>query len=261
MALWNYAKSTQTETQHIDHEPASLPSRVDGEEENCNQTFIEPILSWKAHGGRWIADAKFLPKKDVMTTTPTRLLTAANDGCVCLWDLTTVSARTGVPKLLSTTGKKFHTGGIFSMDVSIASSGRGDNYVCTGSKDKTVTVTKVNSVISRGNNCQPDFVSDYHRGKVGCVHMQQNQGDVDKGGGNSSLVASASDDGSVALHDFRMDGRGGGEGGVANKVAAVKNDAHVRPHSVTWHPTHQHDLVTGVFINFICFDKQIKLVQ
>lgn len=77
---------------------------------------VRPIMSWKAHGGCWISDARFVPSllvSSMMTTLrgkeedrattaitttprlrphpPSRLLTAGNDGCVCLWDLTSSS--------------------------------------------------------------------------------------------------------------------------------------------------------------------------
>ena len=58
------------------------------------------------------------------TNTPSRLLSAGNDGTVCLWDLTTVSVTNGIPKLLHQTSTKgqLHSSGIFCMDVVYPSS-------------------------------------------------------------------------------------------------------------------------------------------
>jgi hypothetical protein len=90
--------------------------------ENGDDLFVDPVLSWKAHSGRWIADAKFVPgsitPSSTTTDAPSRLITAGNDGTVCLWDLSTASLSTGAPKLLHRTGKAYHSSGIFCMDVS-----------------------------------------------------------------------------------------------------------------------------------------------
>mmetsp|Transcript_50702 Transcript_50702/g.152704 ORF Transcript_50702/g.152704 Transcript_50702/m.152704 type:complete len:724 (-) Transcript_50702:53-2224(-) len=187
-------------------------------------SVVDPILSWKAHGGRWVADVRFLPAPASASGdrggTPSRCLSAANDGCVCLWDLTSVSVQSGAPKLLSRTGKELHRSGIFAMDVSVGE----QTYVCTGSKDKTVAVTTLDS-ITRGNAANPLWVSDYHAAKVGAVGLC---------GKGTSLLASASDDGSIAIHDFRN-----------NKTVAEILDAHSRPHSVVWNPLSENELMTA----------------
>ena len=191
--------------------------------------MIDPILSWKAHSGRWVADVRFLPIDNNNGTNkapPSRLLSAANDGCVCLWDLSAVSVQSGAPKLLSRTGKELHRSGIFAMDVS---GGQQQTYVCTGSKDKTVAVTTLES-IARGNFAAPVWLSHYHTAKVGAVALC---------GKGTSLLASASDDGSIAVHDFRVNGK--------NEVVAELVDAHDRPHSVMWNPLSENELMTGMF--------------
>ena len=162
-----------------------------------DESFCDPVLSWKAHSGRWIADAKFLPTP--RTKTPSRLLTAGNDGTVCLWDLSTVSSATGAPKLLHRTDKSYHSSGIFCMGVSNAN-------ICTGSKDKSIAVSSLGSL-------QPFWKSHFHTSKVGDVSFK---------GEDSTLLASASDDGLVGIHDTR-----------APEIVTHVN-AHDRPHSVTW---------------------------
>ena len=183
---------------------------------------VLPILSWKGHNGRWVADARFLPEFDCQKH-PSRLLTAANDGRVCLWDLSSSSCNTGVPKCLSTTGKMLHSSGIFSMDVA-AGEAHNDVLVCTGSKDKTISLTPLESIL-KGGECAPLFRSEFHNGKVGCVEMQK---------GSNKVIASASDDGFIALHDY-----------TSNKVVSELDNAHQRPHSVTWHPTRNNIFMTG----------------
>jgi len=130
--------------------------------------------------------------------------------------------------MLCKTGKELHRSGIFAMDVCLNS--MENPYVCTGSKDKTVAVTQLDS-IARGPSGRPIWVSDYHCSKVGAVAFQ---------GNGSTLLASASDDGTVAIHDYRVDGQNG-----KNKVVAEISDAHNRPHSVVWNPLSEHEIMTA----------------
>ena len=210
---------------------------------NCHQEptdeGIDSVITWKAHGGRWISDACFIPSRDDGNSPqsndsshqcPSNLLTAANDGTICLWDLRSSSSSTGAPKNLATTGKKLHTGGIFSMHVDIHGSNYNDMYVCTGSKDKSLAVTTLDS-ISSGGMCLPIFVSHHHSSKVGCVHLQ---------GKGSALIGSASDDGIVAIHDFRDD-----------KVVADIDFAHDKPHSIVWNPYNPTSFITAGYDNTI----------
>jgi WD40 repeat protein len=102
--------------------------------------------------------------------------------------------------------------------------------VATGSKDKTIAVTPLENV-GLGSSCKPLYVSNYHSSKVGCVHMQ---------GWESSLVGSASDDGSFAVHDIRSD------------VTSLQNDyTHLKPHSFVWHPTKHNVFMTAGYDDFI----------
>ena len=192
--------------------------------------MIDPVLSWKAHSGRWVADVRFLPSTSgseggITKSPPSRLLSAANDGSVCLWDLSTVSSLNGSPKLLCRTGKELHRSGIFAMDVDI---GQKQTYVATGSKDKTVAVTTLDAIARGSGVVEPFWVSDYHTAKVGAVAFC---------GKGTSLLASASDDGTIAVHDFRSDGK--------KQVVAELVDAHYRPHSVSWDPLSANHLMTA----------------
>lgn len=198
-----------------------------------NNDGIDPIISWKSHCGRWIADASFVPGRGDLNSRgnsngnqvncPSKLLTAANDGSVCLWDLKCSSCSTGTPKNIATTGKLLHKSGIFSMHID-----HGSNYddicICTGSKDKTLAVTTLAS-ISFGSKCSPFFVSHHHTSKVACVQLQ---------GRGSTLVGSASDDGSVAIHDYRK-----------NLVVANIDHAHIKPHSIVWNPCDVFSFITA----------------
>jgi WD40 repeat protein len=106
VALWDCPSSWTSST--LSSKSKFTSSSEEEEEQQAEEPQrMDPVLSWKAHGGRWIADARFVSggpstssanTSTHSTSTPSRLLTAANDGCVCLWDLTTVSVQTGAPK-------------------------------------------------------------------------------------------------------------------------------------------------------------------
>lgn len=197
---------------------------------------IDSILSWKAHGGRWIAEARFLQSSPIGCSQynnnnsnnenlpPSRLLTAANDGAVCLWDLTTVSGQDAVPKLLMRTGKELHASGIFSLDVQ-EQVGTTCNFA-TASKDKTIAISTLGADLGW-------WSSNHHSAKVGDVRFR---------GQGTSLLASVGDDGIVAIHDYR-----------SSRIVAESSQAHNRPHSIVWNPTHEHVFMTAGH------DKTIKL--
>lgn len=198
------------------------------------ESGIDPVLSWKAHKGKWVADARFLPSLHragvcASSTTavpdhPPRLATAGNDGTVCLWDLSSVSVQSGIPKLLSQSGCDLHTNGIFAMDVD-ASAFLDKPVIATGSKDKTVALSVLEESSS---SIRASWRSTFHSAKVAAVKLR---------GRNTALLASASDDGCVCIHDYKTV--------ESNGVVAALDHAHERPHSVIWHPVEEHILMTG----------------
>ena len=211
----------------------------DDDDDGRDGRYVDPVISWKGHGGRWIADARFLPSSSSHSSSPTsdatpgRLLTAGNDGSVCHWDLTSASVKTGSPRLLGQSGKALHSGGIFSMDVRASSSHSGDDVrIVTGSKDRTIAV----SALCHLDDRNPLWRSDFHSAKVGSVCFSSSPA-------GDPLVASASDDGLVAVHDARLGGmRGGGNG---NGLVAKLEGAHFRPHSAVWMPGSDGVFATG----------------
>jgi hypothetical protein len=230
----------------------------DNDGNTVDEAFVDPVLSWKAHNGRWIADAKFLSSSTKTmateagsTETPSRLVSAGNDGTVCLWDLSTVSYSTGEPKLLHRTGKSYHGSGIFCMNISssslfpTSSSSDGSNrnnenssdvMICTGSKDKSVAVSSLGSLQAAGSTGEPLWRSQFHTAKVGAVKLK---------GRGSTILASASDDGLVALHDFRANGCGRTSESYSSSLVAKLEDAHDRPHSVLWDRSNEFVFVTA----------------
>ena len=203
-------------------------------EEEDQISYVEPVLSWKGHGGRWIADARFLqPSPSVLDSSsssnvqraPSRLLTAGNDGTVCHWDLSTTSLTTGAPRLLHQTNKSLHVSGIFSMDVK-AQQQQEDCWIVTGSKDKSIAVTKL-SRLADGEGTT--WRSQFHTAKVASVSFSSST--------INPLIASASDDGFVAIHDMRQNGS-------SSAVASLEN-SHVKPHSAVWKPSSDSIFITA----------------
>jgi len=267
IALWDTnhnSTSTNTADDNEDDDDDNIDNHNDDRKNNVDDIFVDPVLSWKAHSGRWIADAKFLPgsitpssssSKATTTATdaPSCLITAGNDGTVCLWDLSTVSFSTGAPKLLHRTGKAYHSSGIFCMDVSSSTynntntdrnsdininSNSSNTMICTGSKDKSVAVSSLES-LHLTNNGTPMWRSRFHTAKVGDVKLQSP---------TSTVLASASDDGLVALHDYRMNGAGSASessSSWSSSLVAKLEDAHDRPHSVLWDPCNKSIFVTA----------------
>ena len=230
VALWNCRPSRKK---------TSSDDEGGGDDDDDDGRYVDPVISWKGHGGRWIADARFLPSSSSHSSspasdaTPGRLLTAGNDGSVCHWDLTSASVKTGSPRLLGQSGKALHSGGIFSMDVRASSSHSGDDVrIVTGSKDRTIAV----SALCHLDDRRPLWRSDFHSAKVGSVCFSSAPA-------GDPLVASASDDGLVAVHDARLGGMRGG--GNVNGLVAKLEGAHLRPHSAVWMPGSDGVFATG----------------
>lgn len=206
-------------------------TQVANDEEGDDLTYVDPVLSWKGHSGRWIADARFLPSSSNCqnSSIPSRLLTAGNDGTICHWDLSTTSLTTGAPKLLHQTNKSLHSSGIFSMDVKERATTTPDYLIVTGSKDKSIAVSTL-SLLDHPNESAV-WRSNFHTGKVASVSFSSST--------INPLIASASDDGLVAVHDMRANDS-------SNSSAVVSlDDTHVKPHSAIWKPHSDITFITA----------------
>lgn len=180
--------------------------------------YTEPVLSWKGHSGRWISEAQFVGLNS-NKASPFMLLTAANDGLVCLWDLSQVSTSTGTPKMLQHSNKtSWHSNGIFAMDLNRTPS---STKIVTGSKDKTIAVG------SLGEEFSPVWRSEFHTKTVKAVKFRDH-----------NVLASASDDGCVAVMDDRI------EGGTS-PTQVLEGLHNGRPHSVLWDPVNSDVFLTA----------------
>lgn len=170
---------------------------------------LDPVLSWKSHSGRWISSACFIP-----SATIPLLMTAGNDGRICIWDASSVNTVTGMPRLNYQSSTDLHSSGIFCMDVTTSSPGSSSCVACSGSKDKSVALSQ----LTPEGILRTTWRSTYHTSKVAAIRIQPTGGEI-------KILASASDDGRIALHDVRT-----------TAIVTSINNAHAKPHSVEWNP-------------------------
>jgi WD40 repeat protein len=148
-----------------------------------------PLLDFRAHS-RWISSAKFFSKsKSVDEEAHIRLLTAADDGLLKLWDIAQCNLRSD-PKILCTVS--LHEKGIFSMDE------RG-GQILTGSKDRSVAV----SLIQTSGEIQKvhNFL-DLHASVVKSVQWKPGPDGSDC---PPQVFASGGQDSSIFVQDTRSD--------------------------------------------------------
>jgi hypothetical protein len=128
------------------------------------------------------------------------------------------------------------------MDISsrfTSSSFLNDISIVTGSSDSRNNTIAV-SILDRLEDSTPLWRTDFHRDKVGSVNFSSGfaHGDI-------PLIASASDDGLVAIHDARLNGLRG----CNNCVVAKLEGIHIKPHSAIWMPGSSHIFLTGKFLS------------
>ncbi|KAF0685940.1 Aste57867_22258 [Aphanomyces stellatus] len=169
-----------------------------------------PLHSFRAHQG-WCSGVNF----KLSTRDTTRVITAANDGLVKLWSLSSVRLKTLMQVASTAT---LHASGIFSIDVEPT-----HQLVATGSKDQTVGLSIVTPT-----TIQLSHTLTHHAGVVKCVRFAPT---------TPSLLASCGNDLVVHVHDVRT-----------RDAPAVTLRGHTRAvNSVRWAPVSNHRLVSTAF--------------
>lgn len=173
---------------------SNVNTEEEGEEEEERE--IAPLVSAKLHKG-WISDIQLCDGNSSSDNNGgVLLLSAGNDGAVCLWDISktaAVGARKEMPRCLAR-GDDLHRGGVFSMHA------MGRNVV-TGSKDCSVVVSRYGS--SGGEFSVVRRYEDLHDGVVKCVRWRPFSNIASDSGVESSVFASCGNDRTVKISDIR----------------------------------------------------------
>lgn len=146
------------------------------------------------------------------------MLSASNDGCVCLWNCAEVETSMRVPRQLTTSN---HTSGIFSLHEL-------ENEIVIGSKDWSITL----STVTCDRITTVKTTNTVHDGVVKCVRWQR-----------KSIFASASNDGTVGIVDTRVD---------PWTVAKIESAHDGVVNVVEWHPQSEHILASTGFDSKMC---------
>ena len=117
------------------------------------------LMSSKCHS-RWVSTNKFLSHQSQQQLY---MITASDDGCVKIWDLTKCSVNTthSSPKLITSNDSIHSKRGVYSFDES-------GGYIVSGSKDRTVCFSRVH--LDGDMSIQQELRHDeYHHGVVKSV--------------------------------------------------------------------------------------------
>eukprot|EP00943_MAST-04B_sp_MAST-4B-sp1_P007357 g7357.t1 len=194
----------------------------DEENEEYPSDFIEPLMSFKAHSG-WISTVQLI--NSVHSNKEHVLMTASNDAVLTLWDMTkqlnTDRKKDVRPKILAT-NNNLHNNGIFSAHEK-------NGKIVTGSKDKSVVVSKIHE---EGKGILPLHEYCFHTGVVKSASFR-----------DENVIASGGNDSIIFIYDIRV------EKGLTRQS---DDDAHhFAINSISWHPTEEHSLISADFGNTI----------
>ena len=229
----------------------SSHSDIDSEEME-----IKPLVSGKLHRG-WISDIQLTGINTRTSTSDNNLgnsgggsgggevstsgvflLSAGNDGAVCLWDIskttTAVAGGKEMPRCLAR-ADDLHSGGIFSMHAM-------GNNVLTGSKDCSVVVSRYDtggafSVVRK--------YEDLHDGVVKCVRWRPHTDSSSSFVDFSSIFASCGNDRRVRILDIREGGSLGSTSGSTSDGIVLDGFHSTTINCVRWSPVSEHLLLSA----------------
>ena len=154
---------------------------------------INALISHRLHSG-WISDVQWT-STNVSSTLPGNntiipwLLTSANDGLLCLWDLGASDSGGTMPRCIAQTGE-IHSAGIFSMHES-------QGRIATASKDNCVVISSLSPSGQGTGFTVVQRYNDIHDGVVKCVRWNKWQSD------GATVFASCGNDRVVKITDTR----------------------------------------------------------
>ncbi|KAL4423386.1 hypothetical protein ABPG77_004317 [Micractinium sp. CCAP 211/92] len=211
---------------------------------------LPPLLSGKLHRG-WVAEVQLLSGAGLQGASGStsadsaggaaavaglRLLTAGNDGVVCLWDLSRSAEAGGrgglVPECLARAAG-LHQGGIFSLHE------RGSR-VLTASKDGTVVISAVCEAgggAGGGGSTAASLAvvqryEELHERVVKCARWRE------AGDGQPSVFASCGTDRQLCVVDARQPPSTGASLAVPSGHGSATN-------CLRWHPASEHLLLSA----------------
>ncbi|KAL4448255.1 hypothetical protein ABPG75_005474 [Micractinium tetrahymenae] len=203
---------------------------------------LPPLLSGKLHRG-WVAEVQLLSGAGLPDTAGAaaadsmagaaaaglRLLTAGNDGAVCLWDVARAAEAGGrggvVPQCLARS-TSLHQGGIFSLHE------RGGR-ILTASKDGTLAISTVSNTSTAASLAVMQRYEELHEGVVKCARWRE------AGAGDEpSVFASCGNDRQLCVADTR-------QSPSAGACLAIRGAHGTAINCLRWHPASEHLLLSA----------------
>ena len=180
-------------------------TQTTGDDEMLDSTSL---MTFRAHRG-WVASVSL----GLSEQGSTRLLTAANDGLVKLWDIEQTAIEE--PKELDST-ETLHSNGIFSMHV-------WKRRIYTASKDGCVVVSKATN-----DSIRSVSTFDLEMGILKCVECRRDE----------ALFAVCGNAGLAQMLDARA-------GTEVNRIQPQRISGALN--SITWHPSREHQMCLSGF--------------
>lgn len=198
---------------------------------------VDPLVSHRLHTG-WISDVQWMspissvctaPEEDETKSLMPWLLTSANDGVLCLWDLGRSDSGGTMPHCVARTSD-IHSAGIFSMHES-------QSKVATASKDNSVVITSLSS--SKQMSVVQRYVN-IHDGVVKCVRWNTWQSD------GATIFASCGNDRVIKITDTRCPPDCTSNKSCSNSNGILLDGQHTTTvNCVRWNPLHEHMLLSA----------------
>jgi WD40 repeat protein len=192
---------------------------------------IDALISHRLHSG-WISDVQWTSTNVSSTLVGNNtiipwLLTSANDGLLCLWDLEESDSGGNMPRCIARTGE-IHSAGIFSMHES-------QGRIATASKDSCVVISSLSPAGQGTGFTVVQRYNDIHDGVVKCVRWNRWQSD------GATVFASCGNDRVAKITDTRCSPDSYGTDGEI-----LLDGRHTTTvNCIRWNPLQEHMLLSS----------------